>query len=303
MATEINVPSLTQIFVEKNGSTTELQVLQMNMAGREVTVWAKYSVTISGQAKVGQKLVANISPSNTPIHSYQWYRNSTAISGATSREYTLTADDVGKTIKCRTYQNAEKTVYVDSGYTDTVTGWITYTGDYYVFNGSNSFGRFTASATINGWGSSSDSYPSEAWKVFDANDSTYIRAGVNSTVKKHGITAEVTFPQSIRIKKFYVNVFSTTGLPNQGKPSDAYTFSTFIAEVYGRTNGAWQLMASKQYDLHNYYANEVTWAETISRNDNTEYDALRIVARYGSGDYGQTIYVRELDVEQWEVYG
>lgn len=302
MATEIYVPNLSQIFVEKNGTKTELQVLQMNMAGREVTVWAKYSVTISGQAKVGQKLVANISPSDTPIHSYQWYRNSTAISGATSREYTLTADDVGKTIKCRTYQNANKTVYVDSGYTDTVTGWITYNGIYYALT-TNVAGGFTASATINGWGSPDDSLPSQAWRVFDGNDSTYIRAGVNSTVKKHGITAEITFPQSIRIKKFYVNVSSTTGLPNQGKPSDAYTFSTFIAEVYGRTNGTWQLMASKQYDLHSYNANEVTWKETISRNDNTAYDALRIVAKYGSGDYGQTIYVRELSVDQWEVFG
>lgn len=58
------------------------------------------SVTISGSAKVGSKLtaVANISAGSNL--SYQWYRDGSAISGATSNNYTLSIADIDADLYC-----------------------------------------------------------------------------------------------------------------------------------------------------------------------------------------------------------
>lgn len=57
------------------------------------------TVTISGKAQNGQKLTATVSDSNASgTLLYQWMREQTAISGATTNSYTLTEYDVGKTI-------------------------------------------------------------------------------------------------------------------------------------------------------------------------------------------------------------
>lgn len=59
-------------------------------------------VAISGTAKAGQRLTATVTPAEATA-AYQWYRVDedgveTAISGATGFQYTLTAEDVGKTV-------------------------------------------------------------------------------------------------------------------------------------------------------------------------------------------------------------
>lgn len=65
------------------------------------------SVSVSGTEKYGQELTAVTSSiTGTPgTLSYQWYRNDgttdTVITGATGSTYTLTKDDVGKTVKVK----------------------------------------------------------------------------------------------------------------------------------------------------------------------------------------------------------
>ncbi len=59
------------------------------------------TLTLTGTNKVGQTLTASItnaSPTGT-TNSYQWYRGSTAISGATASTYKVVDADVGQTIK------------------------------------------------------------------------------------------------------------------------------------------------------------------------------------------------------------
>ena len=58
------------------------------------------SVTITGNNVVGEVLTASVSDT-TPkgTYTYQWYRGTTAIDGATSSTYTPTSDDVGNTLK------------------------------------------------------------------------------------------------------------------------------------------------------------------------------------------------------------
>lgn len=58
------------------------------------------SVAISGSAKVGSKLTATASLNQYDNLKYQWYKNASAISGATSSSYTLTTNDIGADIYC-----------------------------------------------------------------------------------------------------------------------------------------------------------------------------------------------------------
>ena len=58
---------------------------------------------ISGTTSVGNNLSSTngtYSSGATITHTYQWLRNSVAISGAAANTYTLVSDDVGKTIVC-----------------------------------------------------------------------------------------------------------------------------------------------------------------------------------------------------------
>ncbi|MDO4897288.1 MAG: family 20 glycosylhydrolase [Moraxella sp.] len=74
------------------------------------------TITVSGEAKVGQTLTANVAdqdgvPSND-IH-YQWYANNKAIDGATQATHTLTEADVGKEITVRA-KFTDNSSYVES---------------------------------------------------------------------------------------------------------------------------------------------------------------------------------------------
>lgn len=61
------------------------------------------AVTISGTPTFGKTLTANVTGITPALAqdslAYQWYRGDIAISDATENSYTLTADDIGKTIK------------------------------------------------------------------------------------------------------------------------------------------------------------------------------------------------------------
>ena len=80
----------------------------INLAGNPQTInIAAYNapaltgtVTITGTAKYGEQLTATVTDSNNSGDlSYQWVRNTSNISGATGEDYTLVADDIGKSIK------------------------------------------------------------------------------------------------------------------------------------------------------------------------------------------------------------
>ncbi|MEU5099302.1 hypothetical protein [Streptomyces sp. NPDC020996] len=80
-----------------SGNRSELTAF----AGQRISAYKAPSLT--GTAKVGSTLTAkNGSWSVKPTaYSYQWYRGSTAISGATSATYKLTSADKGRKIKVR----------------------------------------------------------------------------------------------------------------------------------------------------------------------------------------------------------
>jgi len=80
-----------------------------NMPAGAVTVTASFTglpltgtVTVSGMPTYGETLTAAYTPgNNTGELSFQWLRGDTVIDGATGESYTLTGDDVGRTISCR----------------------------------------------------------------------------------------------------------------------------------------------------------------------------------------------------------
>ncbi|QYW02594.1 whisker protein [Stenotrophomonas phage Marzo] len=81
--------------------------------------------TITGSAVVGQVLTAvdgTWTGNPAPTFTYAWFRGTTAISGATSKTYTLVAADAGSTVKVRvTGTNSEGTANAESAPTASVT--------------------------------------------------------------------------------------------------------------------------------------------------------------------------------------
>ncbi|MGC3993148.1 MAG: S8 family serine peptidase [Propionicimonas sp.] len=68
----------------------------------ESAMLAGFTAKVTGTAKVGTALTATITPSSSATTtSYQWLRDGTAISGATSRTYTAVAKDAGTTLSVR----------------------------------------------------------------------------------------------------------------------------------------------------------------------------------------------------------
>ncbi len=64
------------------------------------------NLTISGNKTVGSKLTALASLNVYDNLSYQWYKNGSAISGATNSSYTLTSNDIGADIYCTVTSSA-----------------------------------------------------------------------------------------------------------------------------------------------------------------------------------------------------
>jgi hypothetical protein len=74
---------------------------------------------ISGTAKVGKILRATASFKPKPSYSYQWYRGSAKIAGATKSSYTLRKADRGKTVKVKV--TAKKSGFPTLSKTSTAT--------------------------------------------------------------------------------------------------------------------------------------------------------------------------------------
>ncbi|EMY35853.1 hypothetical protein D477_002176 [Arthrobacter crystallopoietes BAB-32] len=101
-------PSDAAQTISAKATVTGIGMKALTLTSKSVTV-AKGTFTaapapaIAGTAKVGSKLTANPgnwSPAGATL-AYQWYRGTTAISGATARTYTPTAADNGKYLKVR----------------------------------------------------------------------------------------------------------------------------------------------------------------------------------------------------------
>ena len=104
-------------------------------ANGTITLYAQWikngSVKITGVNKVGTQLTASVTaPTPTPSgYTYQWYRGSTAISGATSSTYTTVAADIGSTLKVivtANYTNYSSVSFEDTSDASNNTYAVTY---------------------------------------------------------------------------------------------------------------------------------------------------------------------------------
>lgn len=112
--------------VTYSDDTTETVTLEVQILAGEVAAPANTAVpTITGTARVGQVLTAGDGTwtgNPAPTFTYAWFRGTTAISGATSKTYTLVAADAGSTVKVRvTGTNSEGTADAESAPTASVT--------------------------------------------------------------------------------------------------------------------------------------------------------------------------------------
>lgn len=88
------------------------------------------NVTITGDRLVDRTLTADVSQLNEKTHlSYQWYRGNEKIDDAISNTYTLTKDDLGKTITVEVKTTADSTVSGSkTATTDVISCEHTFTG-------------------------------------------------------------------------------------------------------------------------------------------------------------------------------
>ena len=79
---------------------------ELNPVEKELTVTLEQATlknrpTLSGNFVYGETITANYTKQDDEVVSYQWYRGSKKISGATGTTYTLTKEDIGKRIYLR----------------------------------------------------------------------------------------------------------------------------------------------------------------------------------------------------------
>lgn len=94
---------------------TSVELASAQVTGVIATFVTAPVPTVSGTARVGQVQTANAgtwAPSGAAL-SYQWYRGTAAITGATGRTYTTSAADFGKAIKVRVRATKAGFVTVD----------------------------------------------------------------------------------------------------------------------------------------------------------------------------------------------
>src|SRR6266516_365609 len=139
--------------------------------------------TITGTATVGQTLTANEGTwSNSPTSfSYQWLRcngggnSCVAITGATSKTYTLTAADAGHAIRVRvTATNADGSATAESNATDAVAPAVANAAPKNTavptISGTTRVGQ-TLTASTGSWSGSPTSYAFQ-WQHCDVDNSS-----------------------------------------------------------------------------------------------------------------------------------
>ena len=80
------------------------------VAATGVTVKANNSTDYTQTLSVGTELTATVAPADATGVTYQWYADGTAIDGATSANFTVTADQIGKTITVKATDDSKNTV-------------------------------------------------------------------------------------------------------------------------------------------------------------------------------------------------
>ncbi|MFJ4221402.1 S8 family serine peptidase [Curtobacterium luteum] len=107
-----------------NGVGKQAQVVATKVVPK-LTLVKGSSVTISGKAKVGQRLTAahGTWDAKGVTYQYQWFRNGKAIGKATASSYKVASADVGSTLTVRVYAKAKG--YVDASSTSKPTAKVT----------------------------------------------------------------------------------------------------------------------------------------------------------------------------------
>lgn len=279
-----------------------LDYLKFTSGGVNRIVWARnFEVSIyygnnTNSVYLGVPLSAKAFPNTAPIGKYVWYQWSgtqedpTLVEVGSGLTYTPQESDIGKKLCVVAYRSSAGSGEHAIAFSDNaVQGSISHSGHLYTMTSNSAPSPFTASAELVGI---TPSATTEAWKVFDSNDSTQIECGMNSIVQKHRMSATCRFGSSVIINKLHVRM---------GARGDAGgNFSIYEAFVYGiKSDGTEQLLASKRYDLQNN--RNYAWDEVLSFNNDTEFVGVKAMSRYGSGNFAQRQWIATLDVTEWKV--
>jgi gliding motility-associated-like protein len=245
---------------------------------------------ITGTMQYGQTLT--LTPNITTIVgitgtlSYQWKANGVAISGATGTTYTLTANEVGKTISCDITSNAQ-TGTVNEPATGTVAKITISSASVSAVN-SKTFNNTTAttggtilfSGTINSENPTCSS--TIVWTSPNAGTSTVNVSGISLTSMTDRYTLSVTTLSNVTpannatISKATptVSVYPTASSITYGQSLQNSTLTTTSAVVNGVSGAiagsyAWKTSLTKPATAGNFTTATVTFTPTVATNYNS----------------------------------
>ena len=239
---------LTAINYIKNGVTTSLKEVIYGTT----KVWSKLtSVTISGTEEPGNTLTASVGADDATPMSWQWYRGSTAISGATANTYAITSDDWGNTLFCRAtaYGGRE----VDSPNTGIIK--IAITG--VTLSGTAQEGS-TLTATVSPSGATvSYQWYRGSTAISGATSSTYTCVNADGGYKLHctvtgtgNYSGSATSPNSATVKKFVLKtgtLCSWTGYVGRFNTTTSNPQTNGIYDTYNQCIGGYADIPSGKY--------------------------------------------------------
>jgi gliding motility-associated-like protein len=246
--------------------------------------------SISGTVQYGQVLTVtpNVTsvPGITGTLSYKWKANGTIIAGATGSTYTLTANEVGKTISCDITSNAQTGTVsaIASGTVSKITlsaatvsavNSKTYNGTTATTGGTISF-----SGTVNSETPTCNA--SIVWTSANVGTSTVNVSGISLTsltdryVLSVTTLSNVTPGNNATISKATptVGIYPTAGAITYGQTLQSSTLTTSSAVVNGFSGAiagsyAWKTSTTKPTSAGNFTSATVTFTPADATNYNS----------------------------------
>jgi hypothetical protein len=288
-------------------------------------VWA--TPTITGTYKVGQTLTANATataPTSGVTFTYQWYRGSTAISGATAKTYKTVPADLNQALKVKV--TATATAYTTvTKYTAAATitagtitwGAVTITGDAKV---GATLTASVASVTPSGatltyqWYRGTAAISGATAKTYQTLAADYtaaIKVKVTAAATGYATGSKEAAPVTIGTGQATFSAVTLSGIPAQGStlvarvtgviPTDAtlsYTWYRGSVAISGATSSSYKLVAAdagKQVWVK-------VWAEASGCSASSKDSAKVTVTGDGTGLVGRLVATDGGSQEGFSVY-
>ena len=225
------------------------------------------TVAISGTLKYGETLTASVTETNsTGTLGYQWQRNGENIESATNSTYTLTAEDVGKTIKVVVTSSVEtgSIYYQTTANIDKADGSVAPTGINAIActTADNNDGSITGVTTAMEYSADLVNWTDVAGTTITGlnNGTYYVRVKETATHKSSA-------PAPVTVNAYAPTTYTVTYKPNN--EADGVVRNDIPADAYSLEDNHFVAPAGKQFKAWNVNGTEKQPGDTITISENT----------------------------------